>query len=540
MSGLTRHPKTHVYLHRRAVPKPLKAALGRGEIKKSLGTKDRRIAEIRNHQVGALVAELLEEARDASRGAQLKQVLDDFLTAELGDWDYSVFQRRLHRAVGKEVIYQDQIDRWADKWFETLLTSGDVNVRYINHEPGILIDGLSRRRAEQLVESYVEDTGLSRTFETDANAASRFRRACFGLLNVHCEADYGGSADFNTPGSSAPIGPHQTQLLSASAAPTLNEGFKKYLADAKVRPRTELDWWTACNRFIAFLEKDPPITAIRPEDVIAFRDALASFPRALPGKMKNASFHKICEYAEAFDLQRLSPKTVNKNLHAIAACYSWLIKNRYVTDNPARGIQATVSKSTEDERLPFSNDDLKLIFDPRYPKRSASADYWVPWIALYSGARIEELAKLKVDDVEGLEEIPFFHIRGLLKNKVSVRRLPIHSALIEKGLVEHVRKRGDAGRLLFNDVGPDKYGIYSAKLSKRFGKHLGAVGIADERKVFHSFRHLFKDACRDAGVPIQVQNALLGHTSKAVGEGYGQGFSVRKLSEWIGKIRYSI
>ncbi len=161
----------------------------------------------------------------------------------------------------------------------------------------------------------------------------------------------------------------------------------------------------------------------------------------------------------------------------------------------------------------------------------------MPWIALYSGARIEELAKLKVGDVEGLDDIPFIHIRGRVKNKVSVRRLPIHSALIKKGLVEHAQKCGNADRLLFDDVQPDKYGTHSAKLSKRFWKYLWAAGVTEERKVFHSFRHLFKDACRDADVPIQVQNALLGHTSKAVGESYGQGFSIRKIMEWIEKIR---
>ncbi len=101
------------------------------------------------------MAELLEEARDPSRGAQLKPVLDEFLAVDLGDWDYPVFQRRLRRAVGKEVIYLDQIDRCTDRWFETLLTSDDVHVRYIDAVPGILIDGLSRPRAEQLLESYV-------------------------------------------------------------------------------------------------------------------------------------------------------------------------------------------------------------------------------------------------------------------------------------------------------------------------------------------------------------------------------------------------
>ncbi len=535
MSGLNRHPKTHVYIHRKGIPTALRDTLGRREIKKTLGTKDRRVAEIRNHQVGAFVSELLNEAQDLSKGSILKPILDDFLTIDFTDWDYIEFQRRLHRAIGKNSVSQEDIVKWADRWFENLLISGRVNVQYVANEPGILVEELTARQANQAIEMYINDTGLRAHLETAPNGINRFRDACFELLTMHSEG-----SEFNSGPLSEHV--HKTQNTSTTTpvALTLTKAFGRYVADAKLRPRTELDWMTACNRFVAFFERDPSITQIRPEDIIAFRDKLGVYPRSVPSKLKNASFQDRCEYAEKFDLPRLSPKTVNKNLQALAACFNWLIRNRLIRDNPVSNIRATINQSPEGDRLSFSNDDLSLIFGSEYLKQSASADFWVPWLALYSGARLEELAKLTVADVEGLNETPYIHIRGRLKNKGSVRRVPVHSSLLKLGFIEHVRQRGASTNLLFEDVEEDRYGKYSAKLSKRFGGYIRRIGISDERKVFHSFRHLFKDACRDADVPLQVQNAILGHTSRAVGEGYGQGFSIQKLSEWIERINHSI
>src|SRR3546814_12307509 len=38
--------------------------------------------------------------------------------------------------------------------------------------------------------------------------------------------------------------------------------------------------------------------------------------------------------------------------------------------------------------------------------------------------------------------------------------------------------------------------------------------IKDPRLNFHSFRHTFKDACRDAGVPADMQYWICGHTGE--------------------------
>ena len=48
-----------------------------------------------------------------------------------------------------------------------------------------------------------------------------------------------------------------------------------------------------------------------------------------------------------------------------------------------------------------------------------------------------------------------------------------------------------------------------------------SIGISDPRKVFHSFRHTFKTACRSARIQEEVHDAITGHKPSFSARGYG-------------------
>jgi integrase len=91
---------------------------------------------------------------------------------------------------------------------------------------------------------------------------------------------------------------------------------------------------------------------------------------------------------------------------------------------------------------------------------------------------------------------------------------------------------------LFRDVppGPDRNrGNAAGKRIIRMVRE--KVGITDPRKApSHSFRHLFKDLCRDAEIEKAVHDALTGHATTDVGDKYGKGFSLSRLHREINKI----
>jgi hypothetical protein len=74
--------------------------------------------------------------------------------------------------------------------------------------------------------------------------------------------------------------------------------------------------------------------------------------------------------------------------------------------------------------------------------------------------------------------------------------------------------------------------------SKRLNRFLNDIGIIDPRKVVHSLRHRAQDCLRAAGCPEDVRWAILGHEERTVAAGYGEGFPVPLLKQWIEKIGF--
>ncbi|MEW6229726.1 MAG: integrase, partial [Bacillota bacterium] len=102
-----------------------------------------------------------------------------------------------------------------------------------------------------------------------------------------------------------------------------------------------------------------------------------------------------------------------------------------------------------------------------------------------------------------------------VKNGGSVRRIPVHLALIERGLIEFIRKRVGQKRIFAMAL--DSRGREGANFGKWFGKYLRrSCEVKNARMTFHSFRHTFKDICRARGITEEVHDALTGHASGKV------------------------
>src|SRR4051812_30834533 len=207
----------------------------------------------------------------------------------------------------------------------------------------------------------------------------------------------------------------------------------------------------------------------------------------------------------------------------------------------------------EDGRLPYDLEDLKAIFastvfrDGERPKGGGGeAAQWLPLIALFTGARLEEIGQALTSDVKHEDGIDYLDINTLdrragkrVKNRSSRRKLPLHPELIRCGLLAYVEERRRAGdERLFPALRPSVAGQMTGNWSKWWSRYTDDLGIADPRKVFHSFRHTFKRACRAARIEEELHDALTGHTSASVGRKYGNGVPLEVLAEAVAKVSY--
>lgn len=201
----------------------------------------------------------------------------------------------------------------------------------------------------------------------------------------------------------------------------------RYYAEKQMRPKTKLEWEGVIARFVATVG-DLPVKAITQANVRAFKAALLTTKGPAGGT--------------------LSPTTVRKSLGALAAILQWSANEGYVSINPAARITIDATDSDDTGRLPYSAEDLKVIFST---PRDGNANHWLPWLALYTGARLEELGQLRTADVRHEDGIDYLAIEPgdgkRVKTKSSRRRVPIHPQLVKLGFltfVESQRARGEA------------------------------------------------------------------------------------------------
>lgn len=179
----------------------------------------------------------------------------------------------------------------------------------------------------------------------------------------------------------------------------------------------------------------------------------------------------------------------------------------------------------KEKRKPFSDEDLAHIFDCEEFKvqaRKRPERYWVLLILSFTGARREEAAQLLRSDVKQQDGVWFFDITfdeelgKQLKTQGSKRRVPIHSKLIEFGILKYVGETKKTKHTrLFPMLEKGRNG-YGDAVGKWFGRYLNKLGITDPSKVIHSFRHTVVTRLTAAGVPQDMREVLVGHAAENV------------------------
>jgi integrase len=94
---------------------------------------------------------------------------------------------------------------------------------------------------------------------------------------------------------------------------------------------------------------------------------------------------------------------------------------------------------------------------------------------------------------------------------------------------------------LFPDLKPDQLSKRAGNWSKWWGRYVRAMGITDPRKVFHSFRHGFKAACRAAEIEEEVHDGITGHAGGGEGRRYGKGkIPMKVLNKAMERVSFDV
>ena len=189
--------------------------------------------------------------------------------------------------------------------------------------------------------------------------------------------------------------------------------------------------------------------------------------------------------------------------HVISLFECAMDRGHYIKDknlgNPAEG----VFKFKKGEKLQrsenhgweaFTLPQVKKLFDPQSLQQSEMPHTRRGLvIGLYTGARVGEVAQLKLTDFVTINGVECLRFQGDLKTRTSKRLIPLHPDLLRLGIMEWVaeqKKRGE--KRLFPTVDIDKKNKGGA-ISKGTSNLLATLEIKVEegketRLGFHSFR----------------------------------------------------
>lgn len=250
---------------------------------------------------------------------------------------------------------------------------------------------------------------------------------------------------------------------------------------------------------------------------------------------------------------RISLESVNKHIIRISSFLDWAMRQQYISSNPIKGMQIRTSSrgNKQDKRLPFTSEDLNTLFsDELYLGKTPSKSYyfWLPLIALFTGARIQEICQLELVDIYEVDGNYIFDINNKgsqkrLKNEGSARLIPVHQKLIDIGFVRQLNRLNRLGKkYLFPELHTDKNNRdgQSQSASKWFGRFKQKHGFpADGKKAFHSFRHSFIDELKRKNTPEHITASLVGHAHDNITYGtYGSPDEIKQLKTHVEKIQY--
>ena len=338
----------------------------------------------------------------------------------------------------------------------------------------------------------------------------------------------------------------------AEKTPVISENVERWLIDVqkpseygqKGIPAHHAGQKRVSVRLLTEIIGDRPAGSVSREDAAAFRLQLLRLP-ASHGKGRHVHALEAIAKAAGTTQKKFQMKTVKRHFSAIKGYWEWLRDHELIPDAPIpfTGHKFPGTKSGKSNRDDWSIQDLERLFKSADYRASAfdSAFHWLPLIALHSGMRLEEIARLRTkEDIVWEGKVACFKVQPHPdgwdpKTEAGERSVPIHSWLVEHGLMKLVERRLSEGcQRLFPDLSASgESGSFGAGFSRDFSRLKIGLGIGS-KTVFHSFRHTFRTEVESSDIKERFIDAVMGHEGpRGEGATYAKRVALSKRREVV-------
>ena len=477
-----KHPKTGVFYLRVRVPSDLVGVAGRSIEKRSLGTKEVAEARIRFSKAMSDLSE---------RWVNLRQGLVRPTFEEMNGFSADFYR-----------TYCDEIEtgRWSPFYDGAV---GGIIMSYIekpsdNERRLAFRDALGAK-----IDGYFANRGIRIDPEMQGAVEFRIAGAIRDALDVRVKRIL--NNDYSADTAAAKY--QSADTAKNPPALKVEDAFEAYASAVKLSPATRKRWLPALRSLAVSCGKTS-LTTITEADVNAWIDQLRKDGKA--------------------------PRTIKDvYLASTKALFRYYVGERKLKHNPTDGFVVRVPKRRTNRGPGLTDDEVQLILDgclspapARMAPCHADARRWVPWLALYSGARVNELTQLRSSDVREIDGIWCLSITpeaGSVKNH-KARIVPVHEHLIEQGFPAFVTNCRRS-TLFYSATGKSAKAVLTPykKMGENLASWIRSLGVDDpDVAPNHGFRHRFKTTARRVGMDAEIRDAIQGHAPRTEGEVYGE------------------
>lgn len=539
-----------VYYFRARIPFNFTSILGRHEYRKSLRTKDKRIAT----QSATLLKDQLDKTLRKLRKMQRTLTTENFdkVALELFELEMDFFYEQKH---DRQYYKNEEFLKFSKTMFDGMLE--------LSATEGLTVP-LSILNAENILNemgiNLPEDKRLYHRFETTLQSIMAFWHNCF------------------TEKMQGHVVPLEEKINSEhkkyqerinSIAPQINHAFPKDPpSDINQKPVSDVateylnhlvvqkgknapaattieDYQAKLNIYITMLG-DKEFSSVSKQDIVDCKNLTYNLPKNINKINWSLSHISIQELIndKNHNYERIEITTVSKYLSQLKKLCAFAYENNYCSTNPAHEINFEFTKTVQNEREAFSQDELKLIFNGYlYRPEPAPArlklkpyQFWIPLLGAFTGARLNEICSLYIEDIQLDPDTGryFFDINSNrddknLKTNSSQRKIPISNVVLNIGFMDYLEylKEHDKTRIFpeLRYCTKKGYGKDASRWFNKFDKngksyskgYLALVGVKTinspkQSKNFHCFRHTFiHNLKNNPSIDISRIADLVGH-----------------------------
>lgn len=290
-------------------------------------------------------------------------------------------------------------------------------------------------------------------------------------------------------------------------------------------------------------------TTLRPRAIKVHERVYRQF-ESICGRMPVSDITKqhVIQFMDALLADGKTPENTNVILSRLRTLLNFAANKGLASAHVAKGVAVIDNRKKRGKRREWFLSELDALFcspvythDMRPAGGCGEAAYWLPLLALYTGARQTELGQLHPEDVaqetyvlpDGSERSAWVirivenEERGqYVKNEGSERRVPVHADLIGLGFLEVADAARRAKReRIFHEIRPGAHSELMGNWSKWFGRYRRAIGVDGRATPFHAFRNSFKHYASLCRIDAQTSGEITGHESGDVGTTVYRGLS---------------